>query len=145
MVQHDGTGFSSSLQTFIDCLDDLFLPFMVMSGESFIPAAKKGFLMDLKYMENLYYLRDMFWFVLFMVKLLVTIISVLCFWLLVSVDPPEFYYGLGFPIVFVTLFNMLICFSTIGLFNHVMVAILVAMCVDFDLHGKKDEPSENMV
>lgn len=115
---------------------------MAMSGESFILSAKKGFLLDLGYMEELYYIREVFWFTLFMVKLLVTILSLVIFWLISSSDHPEFHFGFTFPFIFTALFSMLICFSTTGLFNHVEVAIIVAMCVDWDLHGK-DKTKEN--
>jgi len=122
-------------RTFADALDELFLPYMAMTGNSFIPSAKKAFLCDLKYMENLFYIREVVWFVLFMVKLLILLISIGMFVWIVNVDPGEFYFGLTFPIVFVTLFCMLISFSTVGLYNHVEVAILVALCVDYDVHG----------
>jgi len=86
----DGTSLTDNWRTFADCLDEMFLPYMAMSGNSFIPSAKKAFLLDLKYMEDLYFIREVFWFTLFMAKLLVVIITSLIFWLIVSIDSPEF-------------------------------------------------------
>jgi hypothetical protein len=126
---------TNNWRTFADALDELFLPYMAMTGNSFIPSAKKAFLLDLKYMENLFFIREVVWFVLFMVKLLVLLFSIGLFVLIVDMNPSEFYFGLTFPVVFVTLFSMLISFSTVGLYNHVEVAILVALCVDYDVHG----------
>lgn len=105
---------------------------MAVSGEPFTKSAWNGFLTNLKHMAEFYFAQDVGYFFIFIGKLSISLLTVVC------------YYGLEvavgneiviLPMIIVFFFALLVCFITLGLFNDAIIASLMSYAIDKDLNG----------